>query len=206
MYLTLRSPHQIRGLSEFCKTNSSTLLSHFLLLWNEVSSSFQPLFGTYVFKMRNDSNSANMTRPSGSCFEAKTNTHLWIDWACFISKVKNYSNNPSTKNGLKVSPIIEIEKFEYERTGIFFGVEYCFSRDNLFSAEESWIKLISWIYKTDILQESTSTWQKSIIRINSKIGSYWFESRESQNPIKSRSDSLTTSKNLTSWAIWNIFD
>lgn len=71
LYLTLRSPHQIRGLSEVARTNSSILLSHFLLLGNEDSSSFHPLFGTYVFNIRNVSNSAKITRPSGSCLEPK---------------------------------------------------------------------------------------------------------------------------------------
>lgn len=71
--LTFRSPHHIRGLSKDCVTNSKILLSHFLLLGNEFSSSFQPLFGEYVFKMRNVSNSARITRPSGSCFEARNN-------------------------------------------------------------------------------------------------------------------------------------
>lgn len=70
IYLTFRSPHQIKGLSEDCRTNSSIRLSHFLLLLNDVSSSFQPLFGTYVFNKRTVLNSANITRPSGSCFEA----------------------------------------------------------------------------------------------------------------------------------------
>lgn len=69
-YLTFRSPHHTRGLSEDWRTNSNILLSHFLLLTNEFTSSFQPLFGAYVFNKRKVSNSAKMTRPSGSCFEA----------------------------------------------------------------------------------------------------------------------------------------
>jgi hypothetical protein len=70
-HLTFRSPHHIKGLSEFWLTNSKILLSHFLLLWNEFASSFHPLFGTYVFNKRSVSNSIKITRPSGSCFEAK---------------------------------------------------------------------------------------------------------------------------------------
>ena len=69
-HLTFRSPHHIKGLSELCVTNSSILLSHFLLLWNEFASSFHPLFGTYVFNKRSVSNSTRITRPSGSYFEA----------------------------------------------------------------------------------------------------------------------------------------
>lgn len=80
--LTFRSPHHIRGLSDGCVTNSNILLSHFLLLGNEFSSSFQPLFGAYVFKKRNVSNSAKITRPSVSCFEAN-NKDKRINWLQF---------------------------------------------------------------------------------------------------------------------------
>lgn len=95
--LTFRSPHHIRGLSDVCKTNSSILLSHFLLLWKEFSSSFQPLFGEYVFNKRSVSNSAKITRPSGSCFEA-ANTNgpsysISKQWRRHIRMMVNHTNN-----------------------------------------------------------------------------------------------------------------
>lgn len=80
-YLTFKSPHHMRGLSEVWERKSRILLSHFLLLWNEFSSSFQPLLGEYVFKRRNVSNSAKITRPSGSCLDAEqvyiTQSAIW---------------------------------------------------------------------------------------------------------------------------------
>lgn len=91
--LTFRSPHHIKGLSEFCKTNSKILLSHFLLLGNEFSSSFQPLFGAYVFNKRKVSNSANMTRPSVSCFEAK------IKDKCMNTKSRNQGDKSPKTTG-----------------------------------------------------------------------------------------------------------
>lgn len=76
----------MRGLSEDCRTNSKILLSHFRLLGNEFSSSFQPLFGAYVFNKLKVSNSAKMTRPSGSCFEAN-NKENYISWLLFHVQV-----------------------------------------------------------------------------------------------------------------------